>query len=50
MQTWQQSPFSLLLMPLWLGTQQKTMSFLAKFKDTLSYHHPNQGRAILFCY
>ena len=31
------------LMPIWLGTQQKTMSLLAKFKDTLSYRHPNQG-------
>ena len=32
------------LMPVWPGTQEKTMSFLENFKkDTLSYHHPNQG-------
>ena len=29
-----ESAFSLPLMPVWLGTQQKTMSFLAIFKKT----------------
>ena len=32
--TWQQSAFSLPLVPTWLGTQQKVMSLLAKLKNT----------------
>ena len=37
-----ESVFSLQPIPVWLGTQQKIMSLLSKFTNTLSYHHPNQ--------
>ena len=43
-----ESAFSLPLIPVWLGTQQKIMSLLSTFKkDTLSYHHLNQGMFLL---